>query len=116
RSPESRRELRISRARRYLTRDSDGLTFFRSAARGQRVAAARRNASRCPSGGSRGPANGRASAAAKSWAARDEAARSLAATCLAEHLRVAARRQLKHFLLKVAEFTKICERENSEDH
>jgi hypothetical protein len=41
---------------------------------------------------------------------------SLTVTRLAEHLRVAARGQLKHFLLEVAEFTKICERENSEGH
>src|SRR5262245_38205791 len=46
-----------------------GPTFFRSAARGLHAPAARRKASRCPSRGSGGPANGRASAAAKSWAA-----------------------------------------------
>jgi len=45
------------------------LTFFRSAARGLHAPTARRAASRWPSRGSGGPANGRASAAAKSWPA-----------------------------------------------
>src|SRR5438105_12892792 len=44
-------------------------TFFRSAARGLHAPAARRAASRKARRGSAGPANGRASAAAKSWAA-----------------------------------------------
>src|SRR5438270_10466538 len=44
----------------------DGITFFRSAARGLHVPTARRAASREARRGSAGPANGRASAAAKS--------------------------------------------------
>src|SRR2546423_1701005 len=44
----------------------DRLTFFRSAARGLHVPAARRAASRKTRRGSAGPANGRESAAAKS--------------------------------------------------
>src|SRR5213075_1129688 len=44
-------------------------TFFRSAARGLHDPAARRAASRKTRRGSAGPANGRESAAAKSWAA-----------------------------------------------
>ena len=46
-----------------------GLTFFRSAARGLHVPTARRAASRDARRGSAGPANGRVSAAAKSYAA-----------------------------------------------
>src|SRR5205085_7514158 len=45
------------------------LTFFHSAARGLHTPAARREASRKARRGSAGPANGRASAAVKSWAA-----------------------------------------------
>jgi len=47
-----------------------GPTFFRSAARGLHVPTARRAASREARRGSAGPAYGRASAAAKSYAAR----------------------------------------------
>ncbi len=51
-----------------------GPTFFRSAARGLHAPAARRAASRGTRRGSAGPANGRESAAAKSWAAGVESA------------------------------------------
>src|SRR5207247_11361757 len=54
-----------------------GPTFFRSAARGLHGPAARRKASRKTRRGSAGPANGRASAAAASWAARLLRLRSL---------------------------------------
>ena len=65
----SRHEFNLSLTKQRIER-AVGPTFFRSAARGLHVPAARCAASRKTRRGSAGPTNGRASAAAKSWPAR----------------------------------------------